>query len=464
MRLVFAAATLAASVAAAAEAPKLPRLDVSALPRGVREPVAEAYRRAETPPPSAAAVGELGMILHAYEQYDSARACYAQARALDPGSFDWAYLAGLVASQLGERDEAVLSFGDALRVRPGSLPARLRLADVLRAKGDLAGSRALYEAILAGEPGSPQAQYGLGRVEAARGRLEAAVERYQRAIVLFDAFGAADYALGLAYRDLGRAAEAQAQLARYEQHRLDGPPLPDPLADRLRLLKGGALDHLAEGVRAGKAGDVARALAEHVKALEIDPRLVQAHANLISLHGRMRQWDRAEEHYRAAVALDSGLPEAHYDYGVVLVQQGRTAEAADAFRRALEMNPYFANAHNNLGTMLEAAGEVEAAAAHYRSAVDNDPGHRLARFNLGRTLVALGRAREAVTELEKTLVPQDADTPRYMFALAAACVRAGDLERARGYAQEARRLAEALGQAELAAAIARDLAALGPPP
>ena len=64
------------------------------------------------------------------------------------------------------------------------------------------------------------------------------------------------------------------------------------------------------------------------------------------------------------------------------------------------------------------------------------------------------------------MTPEDEETPRYLYALGAAHVRAGDREKGVAYAREARRKAEALGQADLVASIDKDLRRLapGPPP
>lgn len=39
-------------------------------------------------------------------------------------------------------------------------------------------------------------------------------------------------------------------------------------------------------------------------AIEIDPKLVQAHVNLISLYGRLGQVATAETHFRSSLSLD----------------------------------------------------------------------------------------------------------------------------------------------------------------
>ncbi|HEY7511645.1 MAG TPA: tetratricopeptide repeat protein [Vicinamibacteria bacterium] len=443
--------------------PELPVVPLAELPEAVRERVAGAYRRAEREPASAPAAGELGMLLHAYDQARHAEAAYDRARALDPGAFEWAYLAGVVQARLGRSADAIGSLRAAVGLEPGSVAARARLAEALLAARDLDGAAAQYGTLAGDRPQLPQLHYGLGRVAAARGDRQAAAGHFRDATARFEAYGAAHYALALVYRDLGKAEEARRHLALFEKHRLEEPALQDPLLDRVRGLKTGAGAHLALGLRLARDGDLEGAVREHERAVAADPRMAQAHANLISLYGRLNRGEDAERHYRAAVALAPGLAEAHYDYGVLLGTQGRPAEAAAAFRRALEISPRYAQAHHNLGLLLEAEGRRDDAERHYRQAVANQAGYREARFHLGRVLVALGRPREAAVEFERILTPDDADTPRYLFALAAALVRAGEREKALAYAREARERALARGQPELAAAIERDLRGLEAP-
>ena len=75
-------------------------------------------------------------------------------------------------------------------------------------------------------------------------------------------------------------------------------------------------------------------------------------------------------------------------------------------------------------------------------------------------LLALGRNEEAIAELAKLSQPQDSETPRYIFLLSAAHVRAGHKDDGIKWATEARRLALEYGQQDLAAIIERDLAKL----
>ena len=352
------------------------------------------------------------------------------------------------------------------RRRAGVRESAARDADEARGSAGERGRpdarRGAYAALAKEPAAQPEAEYGLGRIAALKGDWKAAIAHQQRACELFPEFGAAHYALGLAYRNTGRLDDAQREL---ELHRRYGPRWPaidDPVLAKVNALKDDARANLERGIRLGNEGKLAEAIAAHDAALAKDPGNAQAHANLISLHGRLGQWTDAEKHFKAVVALKSNLDEAYYNYGVVLMLQKRDAEAADAFRRAIDANPLHAQAYNNLGVLFERERRWEDAAGAYRHAIESQPAFRLGRFNLGRMLIALGKNDDAVAELEKliALEPRDQESPRYVYALSTAHLRAGRVERALEYAQEARRLALAYDQAALVAAIDKDLAAL----
>ena len=313
--------------------------------------------------------------------------------------------------------------------------------------GDLEPAKRAFEALRSEPAAVPAAELGLGRIAAAEGHHDAAVAHFERAVALFDQWGAAYYALALSYRALGRSDDALRALERHAQYGARWPAIDDPVLATVTALRDDAGTNLQNGLKLADAGDLAGAVAAHEAALVQDPTIAQAHVNLISLYGRTRQWEKAEQHYVAAIALGFNLDEAHYNYGVLLGLQERWELAAEAYRKAIAVNPRHAGAYNNLGQILERERQIEAAATAYRQAVDAQPTFRLARFNLGRMLIALARPDEAVLELEKLTEPRDAEAPRYLFALATAHVRAGHRDEGVKWATDAKALALAHGQA-----------------
>jgi Tfp pilus assembly protein PilF len=196
------------------------------------------------------------------------------------------------------------------------------------------------------------------------------------------------------------------------------------------------------------------------QALEINPGLIQAHINLISLYGRTKKFDKAERAYRDALAINPELPDVHYNFGVLLAGQERFTEATQAFQSCLRFNPYYAEAHHNYAVIIEREGKLDEAATHYRKAIENKPGYRLARFHLGRVLVNQNKLSEAIEQFLQTLAPEDEDTPRYTYALGATYIRAGDRRKGIHYLRESLKRASALNQRPLADSIERDLKTL----
>ena len=445
------------SLCVSAQAPTLSTPVLDSFPASARQLIEPSARAAVAHPNDADAVGALGRALHAWEQWSSAHDAYTRAAALAPRAFDWRYLDAIVLQRLARQADAAARFREALTLSPDYLPARVKLAEALLESGELVESNTLFRA-LAGEPAtSPAAEVGLGRIAAAQGQHDAAIEHLTRAVTLFPELGAAHYALALSFRALGRMDAARSALALHEQFGARWPALVDPVLATVTTLRDDAGAILQRGVKLADAGDIDGAIAAHEAALARDPQMAQAHANLIALYGRARNWSKAEEHYRAFVRSGAGIADAHYDYGVLLGLQQKWDLAIDAYREALVLNPMHVRAQNNLGQALEQQRKFAEAADAYRQAVENQPGFRLARFNLARMLIALAKPDDAAAELEKIVVPRDAEAPRYIFALGVARLRAGRKEEGIKWSMDARQLALQFGQTDLAAAIEREL-------
>src|SRR5579859_712316 len=452
-----------------AELPALPRLNMADFLPAIRQQIQQADAAARANPRSADASGNLGMVLDAYQQYESAAFCYRRAHELNPRVFRWAYYLGADQLHQGEYDQAAATLRQALALSQDYLPARLKLAESLLAGGNLDESGKIYEAILKDVAKKPrdgdkaataEALYGMGRIESARGDISAAAESYRKACELFPAYGAAQYALALAYSKLGKPDMAQPHFSVYQANMTVTPPLEDPLLAAVQVLNLGADPHLRRAIEMEKQGKLNEAIEEQDQALAVDPKNVQARVNLISLYGRTGQTEKAEQNFQEAVRLDPNRADAYYDEGVLLFGEGKYQEAEQAFRQALRINPYYAEAHNNLGFLLEGQGRTEDALAEYQACLKSQPNYRLAHYHIATILARQNKYDEAIEHLLKTLTPADDSTPGFLYALAIAYGRKGDLENALKYMRKAREEAAARNQSQLLAGIDRDLRSL----
>ena len=93
-----------------------------------------------------------------------------------------------------------------------------------------------------------------------------------------------------------------------------------------------------------RQGDSRRAEALLQAALSQYPRMAMAHNNLGSFLHKRRRYDKAEAHYRRALALyqDNGLTGAMQTWGnlgLLLAERKRDGEAIDAFRQMQRFTP-----------------------------------------------------------------------------------------------------------------------------
>lgn len=427
----------------------LPEIDLAAFEPALADRLNTAFTMLRSKPEDASFNGEAGMLLHAYRQFDLAETFYRRAWALEPNSLRWPYYLGVVHARQGRHDDALRSFEASLEIDPAFLPARKRKARSLLEQRRLQDSLSSYDELAQEAPNDPEIRAGLGKVHAALGNFEDAAIHLARAVQIAPDFGEAHYALALAYRELGDEAKSQNHLERYENDRFGGPVGGDPLTAAVNNLNISAAEHLKRGVEARDAGRIPEAVALHLKALQTDPELLQAHLNLIVLYGSGGKFDSAELHYRQALRLNPDSAELHYNYGVLSYDRGRSDEAAKAFRRALEINPGYAAANNNMGQMLEQQGRLDAAIGFYRRAVANRPDYDLAHYHLGRAMMLKKRPAEAVREFRLAIREETARTPAYLVTLAAVYAALGETAEASDTLTLARRMAEHYGQGSL---------------
>jgi tetratricopeptide (TPR) repeat protein len=429
--------------------------DLEGFEPSIRQQLVEARDRAAREA-TAEAFGDLGILLHAYDRFERAAACYAEARRLAPRVFEWAYYQGVALSAAGDIERGSAALEQALSLRLSDVAAAVRLAELRLEQGRVDDSIQLYRRVIRDRPSSAIAHYGLGRALTERGD-PGALEHYERAVTLAPELAAAHYALALAHARRGDRERSRAAQAAYEKTRGRLQPTEDPLVERLAARRSGPFEDLARGRVLLARGQHAEAIEAFERAAKSSPALLQAHVNLVAAYGAVKAAERAEASYRAALAISPELPELHYNLGVLRLSQQRSDDAIAAFERALAGNPAHADAHNNLGFLLAQREGTAGAAQHFRAALSVDPDHRDAHFNLARLLLAQKDGDAAIGHFARAAAIEDEKTSLYLYHLADAHARMGRFDEAERYALEARQRAVAHRQTTLVERIDDDL-------
>ncbi len=133
---------------------------------------------------------------------------------------------------------------------------------------------------------------------------------------------------------------------------------------------------------------------------------------------KLRQFERAEELYRQALAVDPGNARAHAHLGALYSRQGLYRRAYDELRAAVRRDPDLALAHYHLGIVCRELGDLKAAETHFW-ATRLDPAFSGQSFYfLGEMALAEGHYAQAESFFRRALTFNGVDVKAHgMLAL-----------------------------------------------
>ena len=187
------------------------------------------------------------------------------------------------------------------------------------------------------------------------------------------------------------------------------------------------------------------------KAVELDPLYARAYAGIadcdsfLFLHYHVEDVviDDILATSAKALALDSGLAEAHASRGLALSLEKRYDEATAEFEQAIALDPNSFEGHYFYGRACFTQGKLEKAAALFERVAEIKPDDYQSLILLIQIYRSLGRdadkknaARRGVERAERDLTLHP-DNPRSAYLGAAALVALGENDRAREWLSRA---------------------------
>ncbi len=173
-----------------------------------------------------------------------------------------------------------------------------------------------------------------------------------------------------------------------------------------------------------------KAKAAALKALAIDPSLVDAEITLASIKLNYDwDWQGAENGFRHTIELNPDQATAHQRYSLYLAAMGRSQESLAEIKRAHDLDPLSLSINFSLAWRLYLARQYDQAIQQSRSTIDLDPNFVLNHLVLGQTYEQKGEFELAIAELRKA-ASISPNSPLMLGALGHAYAVAGDLANA----------------------------------
>lgn len=165
------------------------------------------------------------------------------------------------------------------------------------------------------------------------------------------------------------------------------------------------------------------------RALELDPRLAQAHTSLAAIRFYHLEGGDIESEFLRAIALDPGYAQALHWYAMYLAAVGRREESIREIKLAREIDPKSLIINANSGFIYYLAADYDHAEEAEKNTIQMDPSFVSAHEYLGQIYVEKKQFPEAIGEFRTALSLGPGDMTR-QADLAHAYGRAGQTREA----------------------------------
>jgi tetratricopeptide (TPR) repeat protein len=169
-----------------------------------------------------------------------------------------------------------------------------------------------------------------------------------------------------------------------------------------------------------------KAKAAALRALELDPTLVEAQTSLATEKFNYEwDWSGASEGFERAIGLNPSYATAYQRYSLYLIAMGRVQDSFAQIQKARELDPLSLSINFSLGWRLYMARQYDAAIEQLKNTLDMDPSYELPHLVAGQAYAQKGNYPLAISELRQA-VDLSHGTPLMVSALAYAYARSGN--------------------------------------
>jgi tetratricopeptide (TPR) repeat protein len=166
-------------------------------------------------------------------------------------------------------------------------------------------------------------------------------------------------------------------------------------------------------------GNLALALFNLNRAIELNPNYADAYINRGVVYANQQKWDLALADFTQAITFNPNFAEAYYNRGNVYEDQQKWDLALADFTQAITFNPNFAEAYNNRGLVYYKQQKWDLALVDFNKGIAINPNDAEAYNNRGIVYRQLGDINKARGDLQKAaqLYRNQGDTAAYQRTL-----------------------------------------------
>ena len=291
-------------------------------------------------PKSAPARHQLALAYVKKGDLAQAKSELAQATALTPDYADPVLLLAQLNLQSGATAPAIESLKELLKKQPNHVEASKVLGGAYLVNRQIELARDTFLHLRKVAPKDPKGPLLLGVSLRMLGKNDEATREFEEALRLDPS-----------------SAEALSQLVEMAIARKDTDGALKRVKAQMKLApQSGKMEWLQANVMAVR-GDLTAAEAGYLRAIELEPTLLQPYIALAQLYARKSRFDEAIAKFDAALKVRPDNPGLLTLKGVLLQVSGKDAEAVPAYEAALRINPRLGPAANNLAYIYDQTPE-----------------------------------------------------------------------------------------------------------
>ncbi|MGC4040850.1 MAG: tetratricopeptide repeat protein [Flavobacterium sp.] len=137
------------------------------------------------------------------------------------------------------------------------------------------------------------------------------------------------------------------------------------------------------------------------KAIEINPEYPSSYNGLGSLYDGKEEYDKAKKFYKKAIEIDPKYTFAYYNLGLTYKKLKEYSKAEECYTKAIEINPNYSSPYNGLGSLHFQKKEYDKAKEFYNKAIEIKPDGPNPYYNLALIFSLRNEYQEAKENYEK---------------------------------------------------------------